>query len=222
MPGKHHQEDKLMSAYYKAVQYFEENKKNVYTALTILVVLIAGTILFVNKRTANNELAAVELDKVKMFYNSNNFKQAIEGDSLGTSKGLLYIVNEYGSTENGETAKLMLANSYYSLRDFDNAEKYYKDFSGSNKILKVSALAGLAGVYEAKNNYTEAAKQFEKAANYDNNNPFVDQYLFYAAKDYFRAGDYKSAKELFDNLKKDHPKSKFIAESERYKASMNN
>ena len=89
--------------------------------------MIAGTVLFVNKRTANNELAAVEIEKVKPLYNAGNFEQAVNGDSLGNSKGLVFIVNEFGSTDNGEYAKLMLANSYYSLRDFDNAEKYYKD-----------------------------------------------------------------------------------------------
>lgn len=222
MSAKHHQEDKLMSTYYKAVDFFEKNKKHVYTALTILIVLIAGIILFVNKRTANNELAAVEIEKVKPLYNAGNFEQAVNGDSLGNSKGLIYIVNEFGSTDNGEYAKLMLANSYYSLRDFDNAEKYFKDFSGSNKVLKVSAIAGLAGVYEAKNDYLNAAKQFQKAAYTDKENPFVDQYLFYAAKDYFRAGDFDESKKLLDEIKKDYPKSKYIAESERYRASMKN
>ena len=222
MSGKHHQEDKLMMAYYKAADFFDKNKKHIYTALTILVVVIAGIILLVNKRTANNELAAVEIEKIKPVYAANNFKQAIEGDSLGNSKGLLYIVNEYGSTENGELAKFMLANSYYSLRDFDNAEKYYKDYSGSNKLINVSVLAGLAGVYEAKGNYNEAAKQFLKASVADKENPFVDQYLFYAARSFYKAGDFKASKDLFDELKKDHPKSKYIAESDRYKAGMKN
>lgn len=222
MTGKHNTEDKLMMAYYKAVDFFEKNKKHIYTALTILVVGIAGIILLVNKRTANNELAAVEIEKIKPVYAANNFKQAIEGDSLGISKGLLFIVNEYGSTENGELAKFMLANSFYALRDFDNAEKYYKDYSGSNKLLNVSVLAGLAGVYEAKGNYSEAAKQFLKASVADKENPFNDQYLFYAARSFYKAGDFKASKELFDELKKDYPKSKYIAESDRYKAGMKN
>lgn len=217
---QHHTEEKLMTFYYKAVDFFEKNKKHVYTALTILILAVAGIILLVNKKKANNELAAIELGKVKALYNANDFKKSIEGDSLGT-KGLLYIVNEYGSTENGEMAKIMLANSYYGIRDFDNAEKYYKDYSGSNKILEVSAIAGLASVYDARNEFEKAAKQFEKAANADKDNPFVDQYLFYAAKNYYKANDFANAKKLFDNLKSEFPKSKYNAESERYKAALN-
>ena len=157
----HHTEEKLMTTWYKVVDFFEKNKKHVYTALTVLVIVIAGIVLLVNKRKANNEIAGVELSKIKSVYNANNFQQAINGDSLGISKGLQNLVDEYGSTENGEMAKIMLANSYYSLRDFDKAEKYYKDYSGSNPLLKVSAAAGLASVYEAKNQFLEAAKQFE-------------------------------------------------------------
>lgn len=217
----HHTEEKLMTFYYKAVDFFDKNKKHVYTALTILVIAVAGIILLVNKRKANNEIAAIEMGKIKDIYNANNYQQAINGDSLGVSKGLQYIVDEYGSTENGQLAKIWLANSYYALRDFDKAEKYYKDYSGGNKILEVSAAAGLAAVYEAKNNFTEAAKQFEKVASMDKENPFIDQYLFYAAKDYYKANDFANAKKLFDKIKEEYPKSKYLAESERYKSIIN-
>ncbi len=221
MPKQKHQtEEKLMTVYYKAVDYFENNKKHVYTALTILIIAIAGIILFVNKKKANNEIAAVELAKIRSVYDANNFQQAVNGDSSGMSKGLQFIVDEYGSTENGEMAKLMLANSYMNLRDFDKAEKYFKDYSGSNKLLKVAAIAGQASVLEAKGNYTDAAKEFEKAANMDNENPFVDQYLFYAGKNYFRANDFAAAKKMFDELKLEYPKSKYNSESEKYRASI--
>lgn len=217
---QHHTEEKLMTFYYKAVDFFEKNKKHVYTALTIVVIAVAGIILLVNKRKANNEIAGVELQKISDIYNTGNYQQAINGDSLGISKGLQYIVDEYGSTENGEMAKIMLANSYNALRDFDKAEKYYKDYSGNNRILQASSVAGLASVYEARNNFSEAAKTFEKAANMDKDNPFIDQYLFYAAKDYYRANDFASAKKIFNKLKEDFPKSKYNGESEKYKTAM--
>lgn len=221
MAKQHHTEDNLMTFYYRAVDFFEKNKKHVYTALTILVIAVAGIILLVNKRKANNDIAGVELQQINSIYNAGNYQQAINGDSLGMSKGLQYIVDEYGSTENGELAKVMLANSYLATRDFDKAETYFKDYSGSNDILKVAATAGLAAVYEAKGNYADAAKQFEKAANMDKNNPFIDQYLFYAGKNYFRADDLTEAKKTFEKLKEDFPKSKYNSESERYKASIN-
>ncbi len=220
--SKHtHSDEKLMTAYYKAVEFFEENKKHVYTALTIIVIAIAGIILLVNKNKANNENAGVALSQIRRTYDNNEFQQAINGDSLGSVKGLQYIVDEYGSTENGQAAKLMLANCYYALRDFDKAEEYYKDFSGSNTLLKASAIAGEASVNEARQKYGDAAAKYEKAAAIDPSSPFVDQYVFYAAKNYVRANENDKAKNLFDKIKKDHPKSKYVAESERYKSILN-
>ncbi|HMQ68731.1 MAG TPA: tetratricopeptide repeat protein [Ignavibacteria bacterium] len=218
---KHQSEEKLMTFWYQIVDFFEKNKKHVYTALTILVIAIAGIVLLVQKKKANNEIAGMEVSKIKPVYEANNFQQAINGDSLGISKGLQYIVDEYGSTDNGETAKIMLANSYYSVRDFDKAEKYYKDYSGDNPILKAASVAGIASVYNAKGQYSEAAKEFEKAASVDKANPFVDQYIFYAATNYFRADNQDEAKKLFTKLKEDYPKSKYVFESEKYKASLN-
>lgn len=218
---QHHTEDKLMAVYYKAVDFFEENKKHVYTTLTAIIIIIAGIYLLMNKRKSDDEKAAVELAKVQQVYAAGNFQQAILGDSLGNSKGLQFIVDEYGSSESGETAKLMLANSYYNLRDFDKAEVYFKGYSGSNSLLKVSAEAGLASVYEAKNNFLEAAKLYEKAAGMDKDNPFTDQYIFYAAKNYYRADKLDEAKKLFNNLKEKYPKSKYVQESEKYRMVLN-
>lgn len=220
MNKKHQTEDNLMTAYYKAVDFFEKNKKHLYIALSIIVIVIAGFVFLNNKRTSDNEKAAVELSKIKDLYGAGNYQQSINGDSLGNSKGLQNLVNEYGSTETGEAAKIMLANSYFNLRDFDNAEKYYKDYSGGNKLLQVSSEAGLASVNEAKGNYEQAAKQFEKAANMDKTNPFIDQYLYYAAKNYFRANNNSESKKLLDKLKSDFPKSKYNQESEKFKVSL--
>ncbi|HMS63947.1 MAG TPA: tetratricopeptide repeat protein [Ignavibacteria bacterium] len=221
MNKKHQTEDKLMAVYYKAVDFFEENKKHLYIALSIVVLVVAGFILLSNKRKADNEKAAVELSKIKDIYASGNYLQAINGDSLGVSKGLLNLVNEYGSTETGESAKILLANCYFNLREFDNAEKYYKDYSGSNLLLKVTSDAGIASVYEAKNNYEAAAKEFEKAASIDKTNPFIDQYLYYAAKNYYRANNLSESKKILDKLKNDFPKSKYVTEAEKFKVSLN-
>lgn len=220
MAKQTHSDEKLMTVYYQAVDFFEKNKKHVYTALAILVAVIAGIIILVNKNKANSENANVALSQIKKVYNNNEFQQAIDGDSLGNVKGLLYIVNEYGSTDAGNEAKIMLGNCYFSLRNFDTAEKYYKDFSGSNPILKAAAAAGLASVNEARQKFEEAASGFEKAASVDSKNPFIDQYLFYAAKNYARAGQDEKASKIFDRIKKDFPKSKYVMESERYKAGL--
>lgn len=195
--------------------YYNRNKNQVMIIAGAIIVIVVGIILFTSKRASQNEEAAVALGKIRPAYEAGNFQAAINGDSLG-NKGLKFIVDEYGSSENGQLAKLLLANSYYGLRDFQNAGKYFDDFGGSNKLSKVAAITGLASVKEAQNDFVGAAKEFERAANYDKENPFRDEYLFYAGRDFSLGNDKASAKRVFDQLKSDFPKSKYITQSGRY------
>lgn len=210
-------DDKLLYYYYKATEYFEANRQKVYIIIGILAVVIFGTIFYMMSKRSANESASIELAKTQQIYDQGLYQQAINGDSLNTAKGLIFIVNEYGSTEAGETAKILLANSYYFLRDFDNADRWYKEYSGSNKIYEAASLAGIAAVLEARENYLEAAKQFEKAANYDKEIATNDENLFYAARNYSKAKDADNYKRVYDLLKKEYPKSSWIVPAERFK-----
>lgn len=209
--------DKVLYYYYKAVEYFQNNSKSVYIALTAVVVIAAGIFFYLNNLKAANEEALLELSKVQPVYDSQEYLQAINGDTLGTTRGLLFIVNEYGSTESGNTAKLLLGNSYFALMDFDNAFKYYDSYSGSNLIYKAAAYAGIGAVYEARSQHIDAAKQFEKAANISDDLAVNDEYIYYAARNYMNAKDKDGYMKMLAKLKKDYPKSTYIALTERYK-----
>jgi tetratricopeptide (TPR) repeat protein len=211
-----HQDEKIIELYHKGVDYFNENKNRAYTVLTIIVVIIAAVFVYFRYQRSKNEEADNQLLKVQQLYFSGSYEQAINGDSLGTTKGLIYIVDTYGGTESGQTAKLMLANCYYYLNDFDNALKYFKDFSGGNNFLKASSIAGIGAVNESKNEFLEAAKNYEKAANVGKEVPNNDEYLANAIRNYFYAKDIENMKKIIAQLKKDYPKSKFISQVLRY------
>ena len=178
-------------------------------------VIVAAILFYTSRQKVNNEKAALDVQKINGVYTAGNYPAAMNGDSLG-NRGLVAIVNDYGSTENGNLAKLMLANCYFYTRDFDKAAKTYEDVGGSNKIIKVSALAGIAAVKEAKNDFAGAAKDFEKAANFDKESAFRDENLFYAGKNYSMANDKENAKKTFDLLKKEYPKSKILSQVPRF------
>ncbi len=213
--GKTH-DDKLIAFYYKSLEYYEANKNKVYMIATGIVIVIALIFFYFNHKTKSNETAGIELSKINMIYTSGLYQQAIYGDSLGMSRGLQYIVDNYGSSENGELAKIMLANCYYSLRDFDNAEKYYKDYSGSNDIYKAASYAGLASIFEAKNDFSNAAENYLKASKHSKLVTNNDEYMFYAIKNYSLANDNENLRKTIKEFKKEYPKSKYLAQLNRY------
>jgi tetratricopeptide (TPR) repeat protein len=150
------------------------------------------------------------------FYDYKQYQIAMEGIPERNVIGLKQIVEDYGSTESGEIAKIYLGNCYFVIRDYDNALKYYSDFSGSHKIYKVSALAGMAAVYEAKKQYKEAATYFEEAAEKASDEIQTPENLFLAARNYKLANDKTKAVELLEKIKTSYPKSSYSKDIERY------
>ena len=172
--------------------------------------------IYFKSQKAKEEEANKQLLQVQSLYFSGSYQQAISGDTLGMTKGLIYIVDNYGSSESGQTAKVLLANSYYMLGDFDNAMKYYSDYSGKDVILKAASYAGMASVNEAKGDFSSAAKNYEKAANVSKDITINDEYLFNAIRDYFNLKDVDNVKKLSKQIKEDYPKSKYLQQITRY------
>ncbi|MCX7834242.1 MAG: hypothetical protein N2490_08545 [Ignavibacteria bacterium] len=213
---KIHQDNKLFNYYLVISDFIEKHKKYIYTALLIILAVVVVFILYTKKKSTDNEEASTELIKVRDWYLKGAYDQAIYGDSLGMSRGLLFLVDNYGSTESGQTAKIMLGNSFLALKDYDNAEKYFSDYSGRVEYLKAASHSGLGAVYEARRNYVEAAKEFEKAYNVNKELLNADEYLFYSIKNYFLAKDVEKTNKLIEEFKSEFPKSKYLGQIERY------
>jgi len=213
---KEMKEDKLVTAYYKVYSFVDENRNRLLTYAGVLAVIIIAVVFFVNNRKKNNDEACVQLARVMNSYDAGNYMEAIEGRAGTKLVGLKKIVDEYGSTENGEIAKIYLANAYEYLGKTDDAFKYYESYSGSNKIFKATSLAGEAGYESFKNNYEKAGDLYKKAGHVTNENALNPEYLLQAGINYLKAGKNAEAKELFEKIKKDYNTSTAVREVERY------
>ena len=214
-------QDALLTAYAKATSLYYEHKKYINYAFTAVVVVVIGVLIFVNNRKADNEKAIAELAKVFTVYDAGvtdrrQYTTAINGQPEQGMIGLKGIVENYGSTEAGESARFYLANAYFNLGQYDDAMKYFDDFSSNNVLLRASAVAGLAGCYEAKKEYGKAGAQFEKAAGISVTNVHAAEYLFSAARCYGHSGEKEKAISLLKQIKKDYSTSSFAREVDRY------
>lgn len=214
-------EDKLVSTYYKVYGYIEENSSRLLTYGGILVVVALAVIYYINHNKEVNETAGLALSRVINSYDQGSYLEAIEGKAGTNMIGLKKIVEDYSGTENSETAKIYLANSYNRLGKFDEAFKYYKGYSGDIPMLKAASLAGQAGYYAYKHDYEKAAGLFNDAAHvskYVVENP---DYLLKSAINYINAGQNQKAKELLNTIKTDYRTSSASREVERYLALIN-
>jgi tetratricopeptide (TPR) repeat protein len=216
--------DKLVTAYFDTKEWFNkaENRKRVYTIGGIIIVIAVLVFFYVSNRNAKNEEAEVKLSAVITIYDQNNYQMALDGDPAQNIMGLKEIVDKYGSTESGETSKLYAGNCYFNLNDFDNALRSFEDYSGKNDIVKASCLSGIGAVFEAKGDLKKAGEYFEKAANVNINVVINPENLYYAVRAYSQAGDKESANRVFETLRNEYPKSKYIGDSKRFESEFKN
>ncbi len=213
-------EDKLVTTFYEAKGFYEENQTKILAALGALAIIIVAIVLYINKVESNNEIASIELSRVIPGYNSGMYQEAIDGKPGTKVLGLRKIADEYGGSEQGELARIYLANSYYFTGQLDNALDEYDAYSGSDDLMISSALAGKASVYEAKSDYESAAEFYSQAANISNYNPSNPEYLLIAGINYLKVKNFDKAKVSLEKIKKEYQTSLASREVDRYLAQI--
>jgi len=214
-------EDKLVSFFYRSQSLFEEYKSKMMTYGLVLAAVIIGVYFYLNQKKADNVQAGIELAHIMKIYDNGSYLEAIEGIQGSGVKGLKQIAEEYGSTENGESAKIYLANAYSYLGNYDEAIKYYEDYSGSIDYMKAAALSGRAGYYAGKGEYQKAADLFKEAASISYVNGENADYLLNAGINYLKAGSKDEAKIVFSRIKDDFKSSSATREADKYLAEFN-
>ena len=213
-------EDTLVTTYFKAQTWYDDNKKRLSTIGGVVIVLVLALWFYSNNVRANNERATTELAKVFSYYDNGQYLIAINGIPERNVSGLQSIVDNYGGTTSGNLAKFYLASAYYNSQDFDKALEYFKDYSGGNPLLEISAIAGAGACLEAKGEHMKAAENFEKAALKNSDDPNAADNLVNAARNFGKAGEKEHAVELLKKVKKDYPSSTAARDVERYIAEV--
>lgn len=211
-------QDKLVEFYYKSVAFYEENKNKVYIYIGVVAVAIFAVYLYLNYQSDQNKEAGAKLANVMDLFDNGAFLEAIEGKQGTNLIGLKKIVQDYGSTENGETAKIYLADSYSNLGKLDEALKYYEDYDGDIEMYIAASLAGQAGIYSYRNDYEKAAELYLKASRVSKNNILNPDYMYQAALNYLEAGHKEEAKDLFEAIKDEYKTSDVASQVNRYLA----
>lgn len=213
-------EDKLITGYYQAVKFYSENQSKILMGLGAVAVLVLAIVFFTNKAVDDNANAAKAISLVLEKFNNKEYQEAIDGVPGTNVVGFKTIVDNYGGTEQGETAKLFLADCYSYLGNYDEALKYYEDYSGKNDLYKAAALAGEGACYVAKGDNAKAADLFEKAAGVNENNAQNPDYLLKAGIAHMKAGDSAKAKELFKTITTEHAATTAARDVVRYSVKL--
>jgi len=217
--SRHHiKEDKLITTFNNTLAFVDEYKSKIMLYGGVSLVAIFLVIFFVNRNIQQNQKAGLELSRMIPIYDNGSYLEAIDG-KLGTNLlGFKKIAEDYDGTENGEIAKIYLANSYSFLGKYEEAYKYYKDYDGSIDMYKAASLAGQGDYFAAKKDFAKAAELFNNAFNVSELNALNSEYLLKAGINYLKTGNKTKAKELFNLIKVDYKTSTVANQVDKYLA----
>jgi tetratricopeptide (TPR) repeat protein len=214
-------EDPLITKLGQAEFYYETNKKYINYGLFAMLAIVVLVMVYINNHRKDEEKATTELGKIFHVFDAaasdkTQYAIAINGQPERGIMGLKTIVDNYGSSESGNKARLYLADAYFNLGQYDDALKQFDSYSGGDELLSASAIAGKAACYEAKRDYKTAAQTYEKASSMVSIHGTAAEYLNLAAIDFGIAGEKEKAVALLKKIKKEYPATTFAREADRY------
>ena len=196
--------------------FWKKNQKLIIIALTALVLGVGGWFGYQHRVVAPKETQAADaIFKAEQNFGKDSLKAALNGDA--TSKGFLYIINNYGGTKTANLAKYYAGVCYLRTGDFNNAVKYLQDFSTDAKQVQMMAYGCLADAYGELGKNEEAITNYKKAAEtFDQDEPNASEYLFRAALKLELTGKNTEAVELYKKIKENYPQTERGFQADKY------
>lgn len=179
----------------------------------VILVAAGGWFFFNRQAQASEAEASIALGRITSYMNRGDYEKAIQGDQAllinnRPIMGLVAIVDEYGSTNAGKRAALMLGNAYMlTEKPAEAAEAFRTAAESGDELTRAAALAGIASVAEAEGKYEEAAAGYDEAAAALTSDISRPIYLFAAAKNYEKASKQETAIERYREIAMQYPMS---------------
>ncbi len=189
------------------VSFIKKNQKQVVYLFAAIIIAVLGYFGYAELYQKPLEAKAADAMYVAEKYFANDSSELVlNGD--GTSKGVLYIIKEFGGTKAANLAKYYAGMSYYRLKDYNKAIDYLKDFSTDAKQVQAVAYGSIGDAYSELKKNDEAIEFYKKAGtHFPEDEAISSEYLFRAASFLELNGKNDAALEIYMQIKKNYPKS---------------
>lgn len=209
----------IETAINKSEAFLHDNGKLLLTILAVVIVIVGGYFGYKYLYQAPRMGKAADMMFVaEQQFAADSFAMALNGD--GNNAGFLEVIEQYGSTPQGNVAKHYAGVCYIKLGDLDKAMEYLKQYDqtdGAPNMLLSAQNSGLQGdILSQKQQYKQAAEQYVKAVEASSNSFTTPMYLKKAALVYSQLGDNKKALELYQRVADEFGSSMEARDIEKY------
>lgn len=196
-------EDKFTTFMLQAKDYVVE--RWVYFVGGLVVIFAAVLIVsFLRSGAAKNEQQAAEVyNRAMSELYGKNYQLAIVDFKT--------VVDQYGSTSQGEMALFNLGNAYLESKNFTDARAAFERYLGKysdDKYFTASAMAGVAASMAGSGDVAGAAGKYREAAEKFPDFKLAGEYYYQAVYYYIQSGNLESAKVVLAKLNKEFPGSR--------------
>ena len=213
-------QDPLIQWFEKTNEYIQSNKTSII-GIAVAIVVFTGSIIGYSFYSSSQEEQAQQLLSIaEGYYAEGDYQKALDGDSFELTYGFRAIATDFSGTYAGNLASYYSAISAYQLGNIEQAIGYIESFEVPEGILGVGAKNLHAKLYLANGDMESAAKTFETAARWDNNEATTPDNLLSAAGLYAELGNTTKAADLVEEILTQFPSSSQESRAEFLKGNL--
>jgi TolA-binding protein len=201
-----------------AENWLEENPKIVVGIAAAILIIVGGYFAFNYYKDNQNDIAQNEMFQAVYYFEADSLDKALNGD--GNNLGFLQIIDEFGITDAANLANYYAGVSYLKQGKFELARLYLEDFSSGDLLIQARAYSLIGDSYMEEENYDEAARHYNKAANYKPNKFFSPGYLMKEALAYEKLNQNDKARETYDKVITQYWESEEFQNARKFKARL--
>ena len=201
-----------------AENWLEQNPKIVVGIAAAILIIVGGYFAFNYYKNNQNAEAQKEMFQAVYYFEADSLDKALNGD--GNNLGFLDIADEYGITDAGNLGNYYAGVSYLKQGKFELARLYLEDFSADDLLIQARAYSLVGDSYMEEEKYDDAAKYYNKAANYKPNKYFSPTYLMKEALAYEKLNQNDKAREAYDKIISQYWDSSEYQNARKFKARL--
>ncbi len=197
-------QEALQETVSKTDQFYNENKKTIWTVATIVLVLALAVFAYIKLIYQPKCVEATQQAyPAEQSFSNGEYELALKGD--GNVLGLADVIDQYGAKA-GSAIFMEAGICALQLGEYEQALQYLKKYNGKEPITAARAIACEGDAYAGLEKYNEAVAAYLKAAA-KADNVFAAAYLLKAGILSEELGNKDKALECYKTIKDKYPQS---------------
>jgi tetratricopeptide (TPR) repeat protein len=203
-----------------AETWAERHPKTIIGIAVAIALAVGGYFGFQYYKDNQDVEAQREMFQAVYYFEQDSLDLALKGD--GNNLGFIDIIQEYKLSDAANLANFYAGVAYLKQGKFELARLYLEDFSSNDLLVQARAYSLIGDTYMEEQKFDDAAKFYDKAANYKPNKFFSPTYLMKAALAYEKGNKNDKAIEAYDKIINDYSESAEYQNARKFRARLDN